>query len=142
MKKNSFVVYRDWWEAMKNLPEEYKFKVYESLMDFGFNGQLPDDPIIYGFVSFMCGKIVRDKEKFEQICKKRSEAGKKGAKCTNEKRWGHREENVTELSEVIVDKSTSIDTCRQNSSKSAENESEIENEIERENDNDHDNKIK
>lgn len=88
--KDSIIIYRDWWEAIKKLPTaEMQLDALFAVLDYGFDGIETKDEIISAITALMRSGLDRDKNKWEDIKEKRREAGRKGALKTNEKRWNN-----------------------------------------------------
>lgn len=88
MEKKSFLIYLDNSEEVEMLSDQQAGKLLKSLMKFATNGEKPDfsDGMLRMAFSFMSRAIERDTEKYMEICKKRSEYGKKGrAKISKQK---------------------------------------------------------
>lgn len=85
MCAKNFIVYSDWMYNLSLLSDEQAGILFRALLAYANEMTLPEmDPATTMCFSFMKAQLDRDKEKYEQICAKRSEAGKKSA----EKRWG------------------------------------------------------
>lgn len=41
--RDSFVILKNWAEAISALPEEYQLETYKALMQYGLNGEIPQD---------------------------------------------------------------------------------------------------
>lgn len=72
--KETLIIYRDWWEAIRNLPPELRFKAFDSICEYAFEGKQPEDPILGAVTALMRSTIDRDRAKYEEICNKRSKA--------------------------------------------------------------------
>lgn len=85
----AFYSYMENEEKLNMLSDEQAGRLYKSLYAYSRTGEKPDlsdDPLLaYAFMDFIID-IDRDREKYEQTCQRRSEAGRKGgqAKATNE----------------------------------------------------------
>ena len=79
MRKESFVFYRSWVDAIKDLPDNERLSFYEATIEYGCNGNKRTDlsPLVNMAFKFVKASIDKDKERYDEICKKRSEAGKK-----------------------------------------------------------------
>lgn len=88
MKKKSFVLYTDNIDIVEKLSDEQAGKLLKAVMRYQSDGTIPDDLDPMTDIVFMVikGHLDRDGEKYAEICKKRSEAGKKGrAQATKNK---------------------------------------------------------
>ena len=82
--KDTLIIYRDWWEAIKSLPANLQPTAFNAICEYAFEGKQPTDPMIFAVTALMRSAIDRDKAKWEDVRKKRSDAGKRGLA----KRWG------------------------------------------------------
>ena len=41
--RDSFVIFKNWAEAIETLPEEYQLETYKALVRYGVNGVIPED---------------------------------------------------------------------------------------------------
>ena len=86
--KDNVIFRRSWWQCMKNLPSDARLALYDTICKYAFDGVVPEfDPMSAVSVSFSFIKqdIDSAKEKYQSICEKRAEAGKKhsGNQYTN-----------------------------------------------------------
>lgn len=89
--KETLIIYRDWWEAIKSLPTNLQLEAWDAICAYAFEGKLTDNPLISAVTALMRSAVDRDKAKWEDVREKRREAGRKGAIKTNAKRWGESE---------------------------------------------------
>lgn len=109
----------------RSLPNEERLMIYDAVMEYAFDGKLPEDKFIKTATALMLSAINRDSDKYEHICQRRREAGRKGAAVTNSIRWGDSA------------KSANADNSQQNqqmSAKSADNDNEDDNDNVNDND--------
>ncbi|MCR5697728.1 MAG: DUF6291 domain-containing protein [Marinilabiliaceae bacterium] len=66
--KDSFVFYKDWSRAIREYPNEQQLAIYDAIIDYAFDGVLPEDPIIKAVTSVICATIGRNTEKWEASC--------------------------------------------------------------------------
>ena len=80
MKKKSFVMYADHIEQIAMLSDAQAGRLLKALMQFVNTGEEPafEDGMLQLCYSFLIAQVRRDAEKYEQTCKARSAAGKKG----------------------------------------------------------------
>jgi len=66
--KESFIFYKSWGETIKELPEEYKCKVVDALIDYAFEGKQIDDleQLVKAIVKPMCSEIDKNTEKYNK----------------------------------------------------------------------------
>lgn len=117
--KETLIIYRDWWEAIRQLPPELQFKAFDSICEYAFEGKHPEDSIIGAVTALMRSAIDRDRAKYEEICKRNKENIKK--------RWERRIQVNT--------KNTTVYDRIQVNTKNTDNDNEYDN------DNDNDNDI-
>ena len=84
MKENqnkSFVLYTDYAKHIALLTNEEVGELLKALLEYVEFGKQPQ---LFGALmmcfSFIADQIARDKEKYQDVCKKRAEAGRKGGK--------------------------------------------------------------
>lgn len=79
--KDSFVLYTGYMEHIGLMDMEQRGVLLTALMMYVSGNELPDmDGITQMAFSFIKSQIDRDAEKYEEICRKRSEAGKTGGR--------------------------------------------------------------
>ena len=80
----AFTSYIENENKLNMLTDEQAGRLYKSLFAYSRTGEKPDfsdDPVLaYAFIDFTMD-IDRDREKYEQTCQRRSEAGKKGSQA-------------------------------------------------------------
>lgn len=77
MKKNSFVFFFSWKDALSECSEEVRLEVYESIIEYAKSGTLPRlKPMAQMAFNFIKVEIDRNNEKYEEIVEKRRAAGK------------------------------------------------------------------
>lgn len=79
MMKDTLVFRKEWKDAMSGLPNEVRLEVYEAIIEYGTSGTLPSGLKQMAMLAFNFAKTTldKDREKYEDTRKKRSEAGKK-----------------------------------------------------------------
>lgn len=81
MKKNSFVFFYSWRDALSECPSEVRLEVYESIIEYAQSGTLPRlKPMAQMAFNFIKVEIDRNNEKYSEMVEKRREAGKKSRK--------------------------------------------------------------
>ena len=79
MQKDSFVFRKEWRDAISGLPDEVRLEIYEAIIEYGTSGKESDlKPMAMLAFNFAKTTLDRDAEKYDEIRRKRSEAGKKG----------------------------------------------------------------
>lgn len=110
MNKDTLIIYRDWWEAIKNLPPELRFDAFDAICAYAFEGKQPEDSIISAVTALMRSAIDRDKTKWEDVREKRRQAGRRGALKTNAMRWQQSEPNNETAKSANADKNRQMPT--------------------------------
>ena len=126
-RKKGFLMYCDLKAQIDMLNYEEKGRLLEAIYDYECKGETKKLPSKVGIVfSGIEAQLKRDKEKYEQTCKKRAEAGKRGMAI----RWG-KTEDITDDNNgyQTITKITDID-------KDNDKEKEKDSDIEKDNDND------
>lgn len=79
--KNSFVLYTEYAKHLELLSMEQRGVLFTAIMAFETGEEMPDmDGMTKMAFSFISEQLLRDKEKYESICKKRSAAGQSGGR--------------------------------------------------------------
>ena len=86
--KESFILHTDVWPALKSLDMEQRGLLFTALMSYQTGEDLPtlDIQTQMAFM-FMAAQLDRDNQKYQEICAKRAEYGRRGgvAKATKSK---------------------------------------------------------
>lgn len=81
MERNSFVFYKDWKEAIKDLPDEIRLEIYESIIEYATTGNIPMlKPMANIAFNFIKTTIDRDIEKYMSIVDRNKSNGNKGGR--------------------------------------------------------------
>ena len=86
MKKDTFVFRKEWKDAISGLPDEVRLEIYEAIIEYGTTGKSSGlKPMAMLAFNFAKATLDRDVERYEEVKKKRSDAGKKhkGNQYTN-----------------------------------------------------------
>ena len=78
MDKESIVFYKDWWDAISELPEDIQHKAIKAVMDYAFKGEEPEDTMLRFATAQIRMFINRDRKRYEAICEKRREYARRG----------------------------------------------------------------
>lgn len=80
MAKDSFILYTEINDVVKELDDEQKGILFQTILDYEITGEIPDDLDKMIRLVFLPIKrsLDRNDEKYEETSRKRSEAGKKG----------------------------------------------------------------
>lgn len=97
MKKSktydTFIFRESWWNQIKMFPDCRREEIYDALCKYVFEGIEPEyDPMnaVHTAIHFIVDDIKANKDKYDEVCAKRSEA----ARIRNEKYWSeHRAAN-------------------------------------------------
>lgn len=95
--KDSFVMYNSFYEPIKTLKNEQLGKLLRAIFDYTINGEITQDSEIIVPFMFIKNQLDMDLKKWQDIKRKRSEAGKKhtGNQYTNDDKWNKMEQNGT-----------------------------------------------
>ena len=118
----SFLIYKDWKTAVDLLSNEQAGELFKALFAFAVNGESTqtNDAAFDALLNIMFQQIERDGEKFEAVCQKRSENGKKGGrpkkqtdnnKSKKSKRFFEKAKKADTETDTDID--TDIDTDRE-----------------------------
>ena len=81
MERNSFIFYKGWREAIKDLPDDVRLEIYESIIEYATTGNLrglkPMANIAFNFIKI---DIDRDTEKYMSIVERNKSNGTKGGR--------------------------------------------------------------
>lgn len=81
---DSIIYYRTWARMLKKLPDDLRLRMYDAIGDYIINETEPTDKAtLYSGFLLIVEQIKEDKARYTEVCRKRAEAGKAGAK----KRW-------------------------------------------------------
>ena len=114
--KKSCVIYATWADQILNLPDDIAGEYIKYILRYAIYGEesKPDNPFLAAMLVPVKKKLDEDHEVYKEICRKRSEAGKKGM----EKRWNITSDNkcitsdngVNQSITPITDTDTDTDT--------------------------------
>ena len=77
-KRNTFVFNVEWYNILRDYPAEVRLEVYDAMMEYVATGILADlKPMAKMAFAFIKKEIDANIEKYNETCRKRSEAGKK-----------------------------------------------------------------
>lgn len=80
-KGKSFVLYNDQYDILRLLPDEAKAQLLDGIFLYVRGEQQPEmDTATKVALKFVTLQIDRDKRHYAEVCKARSEAGKKGGR--------------------------------------------------------------
>lgn len=76
--KQTFVFRLEWAQVLKQQPDSIRLAVYDAIIDYVQTGkEPPQDSSVYFAFLFIKNQIDKDTAKYEEVCAKRAEAGKK-----------------------------------------------------------------
>lgn len=126
MERNSFIFYKGWREAIKDLPDDVRLEIYESIIEYATTGNLrglkPMASIAFNFIKI---DIDRDTEKYMSTVERNRNNGSKGGRPKSE--------NPSELKEPTKPSGLSGNPRKP---KKADNDNEYDNEYVDDNDSD------
>lgn len=81
MERDSILFYRSFYEAIKGLPKDIQVEIYSAVMEYGLNGNLPENlkPVAKGMFALMKPVIDNNNVRLENG-KKGAEFGKRGGR--------------------------------------------------------------
>ncbi len=79
-EKNSFILFYEWEDSIRSLTDEQAGQLLRALFAYEKRGEqyTGSDPAVALAMGFLYASLDRNREKYEEICRKRSAAGKKG----------------------------------------------------------------
>lgn len=82
MERESFIFYRDWWLAIKKLPQKERLDIFDAIAQYGLTGVEPKKTTIYTDVAmaFIKPQIDRDLSKYQNRCEANRLNAKKGGR--------------------------------------------------------------
>lgn len=106
MRKNSFVLYTDCLEQLEVIPDAERGILFLEVLRYARTGVVPniENPFLKALFLGFKNQIDRDCAKYDEVCKKRAEAGRKGGN-----------QRVANLEQMKANEST----CNQNQASSS-----------------------
>ena len=103
IKGDGFIFRYIWAEELLKLPEDLRSRINDAIQRFAVYGEEPEDEYLkYTMYSVIRSQIIRDREKYQEVCDKRREA--------INSRWD-REQNVqVDTNDTNVSNSIQVDT--------------------------------
>lgn len=86
--KQTFVFRLEWAQVLKQQPDSIRLAVYDAIIDYVQTGhEPPQQSVVYFAFLFIKNQIDKDTAKYEEVCAKKAEAGKKhkGNQYTNKR---------------------------------------------------------
>lgn len=75
--KKSFVMYENWSRLIYDMPDEQAVKLIKKICGYVLEEETPSDPMIDAIFNMIKITLDADSQKYEEICKKRSDARKR-----------------------------------------------------------------
>ena len=108
MKKESFVFRGEWKEALSGLPSAVRLEVYEAVIEYGCSGTLPTlKPMSMLAFNFMRTAIDRDRERYEDAARERSEKARRNATA----RWSNKDAEVCDDMQTMQPHANDATAC-------------------------------
>ena len=86
MQRNSFVFYKDWMEAIRDLPDGIRLEIYESVIRYATTGEFRGLKSLAGVAfNFIKTDIDRDIEKYVSVVERNKSNGAKGGRPLGDK---------------------------------------------------------
>ena len=120
--KNSFILYTEIWPAIQKLDMEQRGKLFTAIMKHAL-GEEPEklDILTDVIFTFIKSQLDRDEQKYQEVCKRRAEYGRRGGLATAKQ------------------KQAKASKSKQDQANQADNDNENDNENDNDNENENDN---
>lgn len=120
--KNSFILYTEIWPAIQKLDMEQRGKLFTAIMKHAI-GEEPEklDILTDVIFTFIKSQLDRDEQKYQEVCKRRAEYGRRGGLATAKQ------------------KQAKASKSKQDQANQADNENDNDNDNEYDNDNENEN---
>ena len=81
-EKKSFILYNDYWDVFEVLNTEELGELFGAIYKFVLNNEEPSDISVKALMAFKMVRsgLKRDVEKYEKICERNRENGRKGGR--------------------------------------------------------------
>ena len=136
MRKNSFVIYTDCLEQLEVIPDAERGVLFLEVLKYARTGVVPniDNPFLKALFLGFKNQIDRDCAKYDEVCKKRAEAGRNGGnqRVANLKQMQANESNCKQ-DQAIASKCLKVEA---NASNTQANQADNDNEYDNDGDND------
>lgn len=84
--KESFVFYKSWWNAIKDLPNDVRLEILDGINEYALSGILPEfKPMAKLAFSFIKDDLDRSSTKYKNIVDRNRENGKNGGRPKTQK---------------------------------------------------------
>lgn len=125
-ERTSFVLYKEYANHIKLLTMEQRGVLLTAIYAYECETELPEmDVVVQMAFSFIRGQLERDREKYNDVCAKRSQAGQRSAEARRNKT----EQDGTKLTSVefVKTKGTNVNKREQTGTNSTDNDNEYDN---------------
>ncbi len=94
MQRDSFVIFKNWVDAIDTLPEENRYETFKALADYGLSGQMPENisQITRALLCSFSAGVERNLERYQANV----ENGKKGGRPKKIKKDCNKDKNLEE----------------------------------------------
>lgn len=108
-KKDTFIFKKSWADALEQWSDDIKLEVYNAIISYAFTGGIPQMSQAAGMAfSFIKNDIDVNNSKYEEVIKKRSEAGRRGMESRYRKNEEAESEDVDNKSNTPSEKVTPV----------------------------------
>lgn len=84
--RESFIFYKEWKDAIADLPNDVRLEIYEAIIEYGTSGKIPAlKPIANVAFNFIKTGIDRNSERYNEVVESRRKAGKISAERRKQK---------------------------------------------------------
>lgn len=81
MPRQTFIFYRDWLNALKDMPDNIRLEMYDSITSYALDGEIPElSPLAKVAFSFVKPQIDRDIDKYNKVVERNRANGKLGGR--------------------------------------------------------------
>lgn len=108
MKRESFVFRGEWKDAIADLPAGVRLEIYEAVIEYGTSGTIPalKQMAMLAF-NFMKTAIDRDRERYEDAARERSEKARRNATA----RWSNKDADVCDGMQTMQPHANDATAC-------------------------------
>ena len=94
MQRDSFVIFKNWVDAIDTLPEENRYETFKALADYGLSGQMPENisQITRALLCSFSAGVERNLERYQANV----ENGKKGGRPKKIKKDSKKDKKLNE----------------------------------------------
>lgn len=127
-EKNSFILFYEWEDSIRSLTDEQAGQLLRALFAYEKRGEqyTGSDPAVALAMGFLYASLDRNREKYEETCRKRSAAGKKGGAPRGNQNARKDENKQNKQKQAIQPDSESDSDSERDSERVSESENESE----------------